>query len=157
MSARDTYRRDAMDRLAGYAHEDAEPDDAESGKRHDRSRRTAHHWRKNGPPPVREFQSYMFNSPDPYRLVAQVKTMAKAQALKDKTDDELIASYHDLLPSEKERESDDTKLDLCRRSCWLDKARASERDAALDEEKAAHEFEFAARRISYEQVWGSDR
>jgi hypothetical protein len=97
--------------------------------------------------------SYLMNCPDPLRIVAWAKGLA-FDGYRRKTDAELIQSYRDLLEYEPEVEAADRITDVSRATSWLDRAAASERDASVDEQKAAHERIFAERRIPLERVFG---
>lgn len=144
------FALDAARTLAGVAHADAHPSPKASAKRNGRHLGTEYVWRKVGPPPL---VNYMLNCEFPFRLVAWAKAVAKKNAIDRLTAPQLIQRYHEILQAEKKVEAKDTALDLNRHASWLDRAAASERDAALDEEKAAIERRFAELRLSWEGVW----
>lgn len=146
-----------MDTVAAHGHEDAEEGDKDAADRHGIARRTACDWRTKGPPPVRHFQTYLWNSPTPYRLLAQVKVVAKARTmdeLETKGAEGLIERYHEIRRLEKMAAAEESLAESDPKETWLNRCRASTRVAALNEEKAAIEFQFAERRISWDEVWG---
>ena len=149
----DPRRRDALAGAAARAHRDAEPDDGEAAPRHGRDRRTLNHWANGGPPAVRHHQRYLLAVADPWRLVAETKTTAKHRTVSSLDRDALIERYHELRRREKAVEGEDNGADVCRGVCWLDRAAAKERDAAVNEELAAVMREFASRGITEAEVW----
>lgn len=155
----DPMIRDVIDALAAAAHGDTEPDDSAAVARGAApSRRTANRWRQAGRgSPAEAFGSFLLDCRDPFRMLAHVKALAKRAALAKLTNAELIERYRDLRIAEKQREAADTILDMDAAAGWLDRAAASERDAALDEECAAIERVFAERRITPAEVFGGSR
>jgi len=155
MSARDLRTRDTVAQAAANAHADSEPSDKAAALRHHCSRRTTQRWRTDGrgsPPDA--FQLYLMNSPHPYRHVAQTKAMAKWKVIETKTKDELIARFHELRGMEKCLEGADNSNDVSRGISWMERARAKEGDAAVDEEISAIMYEFQSRGIAEEEVFG---
>lgn len=146
--------RDVLNATAARAHADAEPNDRDAVARHGKSRRTWARARLEGPIEVRAFQTYVWASPDPYRLVAETKTTAKHRVIARLSDAELIERYIELRPRDKRLEAEDSADDFTRGVPWLDRSASSERDAAVNEEKAACEREFACRGIGEERVLG---
>lgn len=141
-------------KAAARAHADAEPDDQQAAQRYGKARRTATHWRSTGPPQVRGFQTYLYLSSDPYRMVAEVKATAKHKAVEKETTPELIEGIRLLLRREKEAEGVDNGNDCRRGMNWLDRAAQKERDAAIDEELAARFRECACRGLKESEVLG---
>jgi hypothetical protein len=145
--------RDVAHEMAARAHADAEPNAKKAARRNGNSERTEYRWRVEGPPPVRNCQLFLYRSADPFRHMATLMAAAHRRDIDDLSRAELIAAYHDVLEREKAAEAHDTRGDLDRSASWLDKAMASEQDAALDLRKAAIERRFAELRITREEVW----
>ncbi len=76
------------------------------------------------------------------------------RALSKLSDRDLIERYHELLQHEPTVEAHDRIMDVSRGRSWLERAAASERDSAIDAEKAACEREFASRGITEREVLG---
>lgn len=152
-------QRDAIHRGAALAHADSESGtvDREAALRYGTSRRSHARWRESGPPALREFTAYLLVSTDAWRVEAHVRSITKQRALARLSDPDLVARYHDLLAHEPRVEADDRVLDVSRGVCWMERAAASERDSAIDAEKAACEREFAARGLTEDDVFGSRR
>lgn len=156
----DPRGRDVIAAVAGLAHADAErghtaADVARrySGAGRRTSRRAASEWTRTGTPEHREFTAYLLVVSDPYRIEASIRSTIKQRAISRLSNAELIHRYHELLAIEPRVEADDRVLCVTRGACWLQRAAASERDAAIDAEKAACEREFAARGITEAQVF----
>jgi hypothetical protein len=157
----DPRGRDVLTAVVGMAHADAERGRtaADVARRYTRSgrktsRRAASEWTRVGTPEHREFTAYLLVVSEPYRIEASVRATIKQRAISKLSDAELIDRYRDLLALEPRVEADDRVMGVTRGASWLDRAAASERDAAIDAEKAACEREFAARGITEGQVYG---
>lgn len=156
----DLRRRDVLTLSVAHAHNDAERGhtDADVARRHSTPGRplkvrTVNDWHRIGPPEVRAFASYLLACSDPYRLEAMVRSVVKQRAVERLSNAELIERYRELLAVEPRAEADDRVDDVGRGVCWLKRAAASERDSAIDAEKAACEREFAARGITEREVF----
>lgn len=157
----DLRRRDVLTLSVAHAHNDAERGrtDADVVRRYataDRPLkvRTVNDWHRIGPPEARAFAAYLLTCSDPFRLEANVRATIKQRALSMLSNSELIDRYRELLALEPRVEADDRVMNLTRGACWMKRAAASERDAAIDAEKAACEREFAARGITEAEVFG---
>lgn len=148
--------RDVLAMGAALAHADAERGmkDREAMQRYGTSRRSHSRWRTEGPPPVRDVAGYLLACSDPYRVEAYLRSVIKMRALSRLSDADLILRYHELLAHEPRVEAEDRIDDVTRGVCWLQRAAVSERDSAIDAEKAACEREFAARGLSESDVFG---
>lgn len=153
-NGRDPRRRDVLAAAAARAHADAEPDDQEAAARHGVSRRTGTRWRHEGPPVVRGFQTYLWGSPDPWRVAQDAVAVAKHRTVSERSTADLIEDYRALLAHECDVEAEDRRCDVTRGTSWLDRSAASVRDAAVDAHKAAIEREFACRGLTEEEVFG---
>ncbi len=87
-----------------------------------------------------------------FRMSAHVGSLAKQHAIADIPTRDLILRYHSIVQLEKAVELEDT-LDDIRPTKMLDMASVSERDAALDLEKAAILRELAGRGVKESEVW----
>lgn len=148
----DPRRRDVLAAGAAAAHADVDPDDQIATRRRGKSRRTWARARLDGPRELRAFQTYLFQSPEPFRLEAHVKSLVKQIAIRKLSRAQLIERFHDLRSREKQLEGSDNGNDVRPGLGWLDRAAAKERDAAVDEELAAVMREFAARGIREDEV-----
>ena len=153
--------RDMIATSAGLAHADSERGltDAAVARRYSTagrkvSRRTANEWRRTGPPEVREFSIYLLACSDPFRIEASIKATVKQIVIAKLSDQELVHRYRELLEYEPIVEAEDRVLDVERGACWLRRAAASERDSAINAEKAACERELAARGLTETEVLG---
>ena len=152
--------RDVIAMSAGLAHADAELGHtaADVARRYSSAgrktaRRTASEFTRVGTPELRDLTTYLLVVSDPYRIEAHVRVTIKQRVFAQFSDAELIERYHELLQYEPQVEADDRALDVSQGVSWLDRAAASERDSAIDAEKAACEREFERRRITEEDVW----
>jgi len=150
--------RDVRRMAAGIAHSDAHVGltDAEVADLHSdtgRSRRSFARDRRIGYPGMHTMESYLFNCPNPMRIVAWAKAKAYRE-LREKSDADLIQSYLEELAYECGVESDDRRDTVTRGVSWLDRKASSERNASVDLRKAAHEEIFAERGITEERVFG---
>lgn len=152
--ARDPRSRDVLNLAAAAAHADVDPDDQVATERRGKSRRTWSRARLEGPREIRAFQTYLFESPEPFRLEAHVKSLVKQIAIRKLSREQLIERFHELRAREKTAEGADNAQDVTPAVAWLDRAAAKERDAAVDEELAAVMREFAARGITEAEVLG---
>lgn len=152
----DPRGRDILAMGAARAHADAESGrtDIEAAHRFSTSRRSHSRWRTEGPPQVRGAAEYLLASSDHFRIDAFFRATAKMRALSKLSNEQLIERYHELLRFEPQVEAADRVLDVTRGVHWLDRAAASERDSAIEAEKAACAREFARRGISEAQVFG---
>lgn len=160
----DPRGRDILTMAAGMAHADAERGRtaSEVARRYSTagrptSRRAASEWRRVGLPEHREFTAYLLVCSDPFRIEASVRVTVKQRAIGKLTTPELIARYHELLAHEPRVEADDRVLSVSRGRRWVERAAASERDSAIDAERAACEREFAARGVTEDDVFGGGR
>lgn len=144
------YQRDTMTQLAAVAHSDSTAAPKQEARRMHVADRTARRWSTHGPPQVRQIALYLHDHPAPHRIIAHLRAMAESD-IRERTKDELIREYRDLLVTECDVEAEDRKGTVSGTS-WLDIAAQSERDAAVDLRKAAIEREFAARRIGRDEV-----
>lgn len=156
----DMRRRDVLTLSVAHAHNDAERgrSDSDLARRYTAAVRpvkvrTVNDWHRIGPPEARAFAAYLLVVSDPYRIEAAVRATVKQRALSKLSDAELIDRYRELLAIEPRVEADDRVKDVSRGLCWLQRAAASERDAAIDAEKAACEREFAARGLTERDVF----
>lgn len=148
-------RKDVVRETSAQAHADQPGSDrkhAEAGRWARRSRRTLNRYGNEGPPQLRDAQLYLMDCPNPFRPMATLVASQKQNHMKTLTTEELKARYREVVRKDKEGEAADTNHDICRETPWLDRALSSERDAALDSEKAAIEREFAARNVPIEEV-----
>lgn len=157
----DLRRRDTLTLSVAHAHNDSErgQTDRDLAQRYSAAIRpvkvrTVNDWHRIGPPEARAFAAYLLVCSDPFRVEAWVRATAKQRVLANLSDAELIERYRELLAIEPRVEADDRVKDVSRGICWIKRAAASERDAAIDAEKAAAEREFAARGITEAQVFG---
>lgn len=155
----DLRRRDVLSLSVAHAHNDAGAGltDVEVARRYSEAvrpvkTRTVNDWHRIGPPEARAFAAYLLVCADPFRLEANVRATVKQRALAKLSNADLIERYHELLAIEPRVEADDRIKDVSRGLCWLKRAAASERDAAIDAEKAACEREFAGRGLTETQV-----
>lgn len=144
------YRKDVREALDGMAHADATETPKKEARRMGVTARTTRRWTHKGPPQVRQMAMYLEDHPNPHRILAHLRAMAESQ-LRAMTNAELIAEYWRLLLDECEAEARDRACHIGQDS-WLDCAATSERDGAVDIRKAAIEREFAARRITRQEV-----
>ncbi len=149
-------RRDVLAQSAAQAHADAEhrTTDQEAADRFGTSRRSHARWRGEGPPELRQMTAYLLVCSDPFRVEAHLRATVKMRALSKLSDRDLIERYHELLQHEPTVEAHDRIMDVSRGRSWLERAAASERDSAIDAEKAACEREFASRGITEREVLG---
>ncbi len=152
---------DVLARGAAMAHADAEHGhtDAAVSRRYSAggrpvSRRAASEWKRVGPPELRQITAYLLVCSDPFRVEAHLRATVKMRALSKLSDRDLIERYHELLQHEPTVEAHDRIMDVSRGRSWLERAAASERDSAIDAEKAACEREFASRGITEREVLG---
>jgi hypothetical protein len=160
----DPRGRDILTMAAGMAHADAERGRtaSEVARRYSTagrptSRRAASEWRRVGLPEHREFTAYLLVCSDPFRIEASVRVTVKQRAIGKLTTPELITRYRELLAHEPRVEAEDRVLSVSRGVRWVERASASERDSAIDAEKAACEREFAARGVTEDEVFGGPR
>lgn len=146
--------RDVLKAAAARAHADAEPDDRKAVARHGKSRRTWARARAEGPVEVRAAQAYLWESPHPWRIAAELTATAKHRTVERLSRAELIERYRDLLEADAIGEGEDNALRVRRSVDWMDRAAASERDAAIDMEKAACERRFAVLGVTEPEVFG---
>lgn len=156
---RDPRGRDILAMAAAHAHADAERGtlDRDGARRYGTSRRSHSRWRTEGPPALRDAADYLIACADPFRVGAFLRATEKMRVLARLSDAQLIERYHELLEHEPRVEAEDRILDVSRGVSWTARAAASERDSAIDAEKAACEREFARRGITEEQVFGRRR
>lgn len=143
---------DVVRRTSAASHADQPGPDKKKAGRWGTSRRTQNRWKHDGPPQIRDAQLYLLNSPNPHRALATLKVAQKQAHMRTLLKADLIARYREVVQMDKHGEAEDTNHDLCSETPWLDRALSSERDAALDAEKAAIEREFAVRGVSLEEV-----
>lgn len=146
--------RDIAFALAAFAQADAEPVAKRAARRHATSERTVQRWAVEGPPAMRNAALFLSRAADAIRHAASLLTAACRSDLARRSRAELVVLYHEVLAAEKAAEAVDTCGDL-RRGGWLERARATEADAALDLRKAAIERRFAELRITDADVWGT--
>lgn len=149
--------RDIAFALAAFAQADAEPVAKRAARRHQTSERTVQRWAVEGPPAMRNAALFLSRAADAVRHAASLLTAACRSDLGRRSRAELVTLYHDVLAAEKAAEAIDTCGDLRRGGCWLERARATEADAALDLRKAAIERRFAELRLTDAEVWGGSR
>lgn len=150
----DPRRRDVLHLAAGAAHADVDPDDRVAAQRRGGTRRKWTYARAQGPRALRDFQTYLLESPEPFRLEAHIKSLVKQMAIRKLSRADLIARFHELRGREKQLEGADNGNDVRAGLSWLDRAAQKERDAAVEEELAAVMREFAARGITEAEVFG---
>ena len=146
-------RREIRARSSGYAHKDTYPSTSKCARLLRIHRTTANRYTKNGGR-LHELADYVTNADDKFRLLAHLQSMVIQDDIKDLSKADLIKLYHDTLEAEPTVESEDRTLDVSQGACWLDRARASEQDSAINAKKAAIEREFAERDMSDAEVWG---
>lgn len=151
---------DVVAAAVGLAHADAERGHtaAEVARRYSTagrkaSRRRANEWTRVGPPELREITSYLLVVSNPYRIEASIRTTVKQRAIGKLSTPALIERYHELLELEPTVEAQDRLGEVVRGMPWVERAALSERNAAVDAEKAACEREFAARGITERDVF----
>lgn len=152
----DPRGRDFLAAAAAMAHADAErgKKDREAMRRYGTSRRSHSRWRTEGPPALRDAGAYLLACSDPFRADAFLRATDKMRVLARLSDAALIERYHELLRYEPQVEANDRVLDVSRGVSWMDRAAASERDAAIEAEKAACAREFARRGLTEAEVFG---
>ncbi len=153
MSLKDPRRRAVMEASSGHAHADTYPNDKKCALVLGITRYSANRYKRNGGL-VNAFVKYFEGAPDRFRVQAHFESRMIQMDIKGLTKADLIALYHETLQTEPQVESDDRTLDVSVGACWLNRARASERDSAINAEKAAIEREFAARGITEDEVRG---
>ena len=141
---------------AGHAHADIYPSDREFAELLCVSQMTANRY-TNGHQSglLNRFAEYYQHANDRFRINAVLESWAIQKRIKCLSNTDLIALYHKTLMTEPGVEGDDRTLDMTPGACWLNRARASERDSAINAKKAAIEREFAARGITESEVRGS--
>lgn len=87
------------------------------------------------------------------RILSFFKAAIKQRCVENLSTADLIERYKDVRVMEKRLELADTLADM-EQLGWAHMASASEKDAALDEEKAAIEREFQARGVKMQEVFG---
>ena len=152
----DPRRSYAMARSSGHAHADIYPSDSKCALALGIHRATANRYRKNGGR-LQELADYVTNAPDTFRIMAHLESWNIQKRIKNLPTPDLTKRYHEVLQEERDAENDDSKLDVLLGSSWLDRARASERDAAINLEKSGIEREFAARGVTEAEVWRRGR
>ena len=148
-----TRRRYVMAKSSGHAHADVYASDAKCALALGIHRATANRYKKNGGR-LHELAHYVANAPDTFRIMAHLESWNIQKRIGGLSKADLVARYHQVLQEERDLENEDIKLDIRLGSCWLDRARASERDSAINAEKAAIEREFATRGMTESEVWG---
>lgn len=149
--------RDIAFALAAFAQSDAEPTAKRAARRHETSERTVQRWAVEGPPAMRNAALFLSRATNAVRHAASLLTAACRSDLARLSQPQLTALYHEVLAAEKAAEAVDTCGDMRRGGSWLDRARATEADAALDLRKAAIERRFAELRMTDAEVWGGGR
>lgn len=107
-----------------------------------------------GSPMHRALQATMA-ADDPWIMAAHLMIAAERMSVKERTKEELIARYRELLAEDARHEGLDNALKVCRETTWEERAIVSARDMAHDMEKAAIEQEFAVRGVPLSEVMGS--
>ena len=153
MAIREPRRRRVMAQSSGHAHADIYKSDSKCALVLGIHRATANRYKKDGGR-LRELADYVENAPDPFRIKAHLESWMIQKKIKDLSNTDLFALYHKTLMTEPGVEGDDRTLDMTPGACWLNRARASERDSAINAKKAAIEREFAARGITESEVRG---
>lgn len=139
--------------LAAVAHKDAEPSAKGARHRYGRGLRTHYTYQKEGAPEVRAVLDFLRKSAWPTRHAASILAAAHQYELDGETETAVVRLYHEALAHQKKAEAQDTCLDICRETGWLEKAKATERDMAWDAVTAACERWFASHRTPPERVW----
>ena len=146
-------RRRIMARSSGHAHADTYPSDKKCALALGIHRTSANRWNRDGGT-LNAFAKYLDHAPDRFRIQAHLASRMIQQDIKDLSKADLIDLYHRTITTEPQVEADDRMLDMSLGACWLNRARASERDSAINAKKAAIEREFAARGITESEVKG---
>lgn len=156
---RGRWARDVRRRAAGIAHGDAHRGltDAEIAARHGELARSRRSWardRQIGYPGQHQMAAYLRGCDDPIRVAAWARAEAFAVTLDRLSDADLVHSYRELLCHEPAVEAEDRTATVSRGVDWLERRATSERNASVDEQKAAHEHLFEVRGITEDDVFG---
>ena len=153
MATQERRRRRVLIRSSGHAHTDIYPSDKKCALVLGIHRATANRYNRSGGP-LHAFADYLDSAPDTFRIMAHLQSRNIQKRIAGLTKAQLVARYHEVIQEEPRVESEDHVLDKTPGACWLNRARASERDSAINAEKAAIEREFAVREMTEAEVWG---
>ena len=155
-TATETPRRADMRRhIAAIAHGDANTRKKKSAADNEVTVRTVIRW---GTPqdakgsPQAKYAAYLENAQDPWRLLASNRATVIQRTLRTKSKAELIERTRELHVLDALGEGEDNSTRNLRGVPLLDRATITERDAAIDEELAAHYRECAARGYTEAEV-----
>lgn len=148
---------DARRHAVAVAHGDAAPRTKRYAAMMGVTARTARRHRSpdasKGSPLYRHFE-YLECVDDPYRIAAATMTHARRMTMKQWTTEELIERIHELHALDALGEGEDNATRARKGVSLLDRATATERDAAHDLELAACYREADARGLSERDVFG---
>lgn len=148
------YRDDVRREMAARAHGDIDGNAKKVAARNHVTPRTGRRWRTpddaKGSPAYR-LMLYAETAPNPHRLLATIGAVAD-ERVRSMSDDELIERIRDALIENVHQEAADHAQRACACHSMIDRALASERDAAGDLELARLYRECAVRRITWDRI-----
>lgn len=142
--------------VSALAHGDAYCTPKKAARRNGVTPRTARRWRSPHEAkgsPQDGYTKYLENADEPWRLVAMNQVTATHLTVRRWRKEKLIAKYRELLAEGPHIEAADASNGVKRGVSWLERASATERDAAHEILKAAIEREFEIRRIAEAEVF----